>query len=328
MPGTFTLKKDNTMADATSTAAPEAAAEINESLDPSIAAPEAKADATAAPAAAEVAAIASKKAEGEKLTKSEAKILKEYKLKVNGRDETIKFDPTNEEEVKSWLQKGRASDQKFQEAAEVRKAAMSFIEELRKNPRKVLSDPNINIDLKKFAEEIMNDQIAEMEKSPEQKEREKLQKELQKMKDEREQEKKEFETKEMARLNDEHERQIESDISSALDIGGLPKTPRTVRTMADYMMVALENGINLTAKEIIPIVKNTTLSEFKEVVSSLTDDQLEDFLGKEVLGRLRKKNVAKAKAVETANAVKPTGAKPTVAAEPAKKMTIREFLKV
>lgn len=318
------------MSDALSTAAPEAAAEVNQAIDSQETAPETKSEAKAEAPAAEVAAIAAKKADGEKLTKKEEKTLKEYKLQVNGRDEVIKFDPNNDEEVKKWLQKGRASDQKFQEAAEVRKAAMAFIEELRKNPRKVLSDPNIGVDLKKFAHEIMDDQIKEMEKSPEQREREKLQKELQELKDAREREKKSFESKERERLDAEHERQIESDISTALDVGGLPKTPRTVRTMADYMMIALENGINLTAQEIIPIVKNTTLGEFKEIVNSLSDDQLEDFLGKEVIGRLRKKSVAKAKAVETANAVKPTGAEANKKKEeaPMKKMTIRDFLKV
>lgn len=322
------------MSDALSTAAPAAAAEINEAIDPSIEATkdesiEDSSEETPVSGTAKVADVLAKKSEGEKLTKKEEKILKEYKLKVNGKDEIIKFDPTNEEEVKSWLQKGRASDQKFQEAAEVRKAAMSFIEELRKNPKKILSDPSIGVDLKKFAAELMDDQIKEMEKSPEQKEREKLQKELQELKDSRDKEKKDFESKERARMDAEHERQIESDISTALDVGGLPKTPRTVRTMADYMMIALENGINLTANEIIPIVKSTTLGEFKEVVSSLSDDQLEDFLGKEVLGRLRKKNVAKAKAVETANSVRSTGTEVKKKEEaPVKKQTIRDFLKV
>lgn len=277
----------------------------------------------------QVSDIQDKKESGEKLTKKEEKVLKEYKLKVNGKEKSVKFDPHNDEEVVKYLQMAEASDSKFKEAKQVRDAAMQFIEELRKNPRKVLSDPNINVDLKKFAEEIMNEQLQEMEKSPEQRERDKLVKELEDLKKQREQEKTDSESKERERLSQEHEKNLTSDISAALDVSGLPKTPRTVRVMADYMMIALQNGIELSAKEIAPIVKNSTLGEFKEIIGSLSDDQLEDFMGKEVIGRLRKRNVAKAKAIETANAVKPTGQSTKKAEEtPAKKMTVREFLRV
>ena len=156
---------------------------------------------------------------------------------------------------------------------------------------------------------------------------EKLKKELEALRKEREDEKKDWEAKEFARLQAEHERQLETDISAALDVGGLPKTARTVKAMAEYMMIALENGIDLSAKDIVPIVKNTTLSEFKEVINSLSDDQLEEFMGKEIIGRLRKKSVAKAKAIETASAVKPTGEgiKKPEDKKSDKKQTIRDF---
>lgn len=285
-----------------------------------------QANVPAAPATVE--AVAAKAASGEALTPKEQKVLKEYKLKVNGREKTIKFDPNNDEEVTKYLQKAEASDSKFQEAAEVRKAAMDFIEQLRKNPRKVLSDPNIGLDVRKFAEEILNDEIKEMEKPPEQREREKLQKELEELRAQAKQKDDEAKQAQMDRLQIEHERTLETEISAALDVGGLPKTARTVKHMAEMMMIALEGGINLSASEIAPIVKGTTLSEFKEIVASLSDDQLEDFVGKEVLGRIRKKNLAKVKTLANSTGIKPTG---TVSkapiATPEKKMTIRQFLK-
>jgi hypothetical protein len=282
----------------------------------------------ASPVADKVEVLEDKKASGEKLTKTEEKQLKEYKLKVNGKEKLVKFDPFNDVEVTKYLQKAEASDSKFAEAAEVRKAAMQFIEELRSNPRKVLSNPNISVDLKKLASEIMNEELQEMEKSPEQKEKEKLQKELEAIRKEREDEKKDFEQREFERLSIEHERNLETEISAALDIGGLPKTARTVKVMAEMAMIALQNGIDISMKDLAPIVKNTTLTEFKEVVGSLSDDQLEDFLGKEVLGRLRKRNVAKSKVVETASSVKSVGSikKPEPKVEE-KKQTIRDFLR-
>lgn len=207
---------------------------------------------------------------------------------------------------------------------------MQFIEELRKNPRKVLTDPNINIDVKKFAEEIINEQIAEMEKTPEQREREKLQKELEDLRKQAQDRDEQAKKSEFARLQAEQEHILESDISAALDIGGVPKTPRTVKAMAEMMMIALQNNIDLSAKDLAPMVKNTTMGEFKEILQSLSDDQLEDYIGKDIIGRIRKRAVAKAKAASSpASSVKSTGNNVnTKEKAPARKLTIKELLGV
>jgi len=282
-----------------------------------------------APEAADLETIEAKQDSGEKLSKKEEKVLKEYKLKVNGKEKIVRFDPSNDEEMIKHLQKSEASDAKFSEAAELRKAAMNFIHELKTNPKKVLSDPNIGLDIKKLATEWMNEQLLEAEKSPDQREKENLIKELEAMKKEKEDAKKVSEAKEYEKIQLEYEKNFESDISTALDISGLPKTARTVKAMADYMMIALKGGVDISFAEIAPMVKNTTLSEFKEVVNSLTDDQLEDFIGKEVLGRIRKRSIAKAKPVETSSSVKSIGeSKKKEEAKPAVKMSIRDFLKV
>jgi hypothetical protein len=282
--------------------------EVVESVDASEEVVESPEASSAAPDAAVVEDLQAKKDEGVKLSKKEEKQLREYNLKVNGKERKLSVDVGNEDEMKKYLQKALASDDAFKHSSEVRKAAVQFIEELRTNPRKVLSDPNINVDLKKLAQDIMNEQMQEMEKTPEQREKEALLQEVERLRKEREDEKKTWEEKELARLQAESEKQIEGDISAALDIGGIPKTPRTVKAMAEMLMLALQNNIDLSAKDIAPIIKNNNLREFKEIINGLSDDQLEEYMGKEVLGRLNKKRVAKAKAVpETASQVKSTG---------------------
>lgn len=254
---------------------------------------------------------------------------KKYRLKVDKVEEDFEFDPSNDEEVKKHLQMSRASQKRMAEAAEVRNAAMQFIDELKKNPRKVLADPNIGVDLKKFAEEIINDHIKDLEKSPEQREKEALQKELEDLKKQAKDKTEAAQKAEFAKLQLEQEHTLSTQIEAALDVGGLPKHPRTVKAMAEMMMIALQNDIDLSPQDIAPIVKNNTLGEFKEIVQALSDDQLEDFLGKEILGRLTKKRVAKAKSNQTVNNVQSTGSNKKVEKEePAKKQTIRDFLKV
>lgn len=254
---------------------------------------------------------------------------KTYKLKIDKSEENYDFDPSNDEEVVKHLQMSRAASKRMAEAAELRKVAMDFIGELKKNPRKVLSDPNIGIDVKKFAQEILNEEMKELEKSPEQREKEKLQKEVEDYKQQAKDRDEAFKKSEFERMQNETERNLEAGISAALDVGGIPKTPRTVARMAEMMMIALQHNIDLSPQDIVPLIKNNTMSEFKEIITALSDDQLEDFLGKEVLGRLRKKNVAKAKAAQTANQVKSIGqSKTKEEAKPENKQTIRQWLKI
>lgn len=279
--------------------------------------------------AKEAQALAEKKESGEKLTKKEEQTLKEYKLKVNGREKVVKFNPFDDNEVTKYLQKAEASDSKFQEAAEVRKAAMEFIEQLRKNPRKVLSDPNIGVDVKKFAEDILNEEIKEMEKSPEQREKERLQKELEELKKQAQEREETAKRAEFERLQLEQERILENEITAALDVGNMPKTPYAVKRMAEMMMIALENNIDLSPKDVAHIVKNNTMKDFKELLNSLSDDQVEDFIGKDVIGRIRKKNIAKVKAVQSANNIKPSGTAPKKEApQKTEKITYKRFFGV
>ena len=255
---------------------------------------------------------------------------KKYKIKVDKNEEEFEFDPTNDEEVVKHLQMSRASQKRMSEAAELRKVALEFIDQLKKDPRKVLSDPTIGVDIKKLAQEIINDEIKELEKSPEQREKDKLLKEVEELKKQAKEKEDNFKKTEFARMQAEQEKYLESEISAALDVGGVPKTPKTVARMAEMMMIAIQNGIDLGPKDVVGLVKNNTMSEFKEIIGALSDDQLEDFLGKEVLGRLRKKNASKAKtAIQTASQLKSIGQK-TAKEQPVaeKKMTIKQLLGV
>lgn len=295
---------------------PDLVSQIEAKFTPEVKAPEAQVD--------EMKPVEVKAPEAPKSSK------KKYKIKVDKHEEELEFDPSNEEDVVKHLQKSRASDKRFQEASEVRKAAMEFIEQLKTNPRKVLSDPNIGIDIKKFAEEIINEQIAEMEKTPEQREKEELQRQVKEYQEKSKKAEEESKRKDFERMQIEQEKELETGISAALDVGGVPKTPRTVARMAEMLMIALHNNVDLSPKDLVPILKENTMSEFKEVMSGLADDQLEDYLGKELISRLRKNNVAKSKAPATASQVKSAGTDPKTKKEPepAKKMSIREFLKV
>lgn len=257
--------------------------------------------------------------------KQAQKLLKKYDIVVDGKSESIELDLNDDEAVKKHLQRGKSADNRFKEASDIRKAALDFIDQLRKNPKKVLADPNINVDLKKFAQEIINEEVEQMAKSPEQRDKEKLQKELEDLKEKFKTDEENRKNAEFERLQAEQEQKLTDDISSALDTGGLPKTPYTVKKMAEMMMIALQNDIDLTAKDVVPIIRKQMQAEIKEMLSASSDDVLEEFL-KDQLPRIRKRNVAKAKEIATANNIKQAAVpEKSDSKEPMKKIKMKDF---
>lgn len=245
---------------------------------------------------------------GETLTKQEQRQLKEYKIKVNGLDEVIKFDPHNDEEVTKWLQKGRGSDQKFQEAADIRKAAVDFFDQLRNNTTKVLTDKSLGVprdQLRKFAEEFLQEEIVQMQKTPHEREIEELRQKLDQELNEKNLREQTRAEQEKLALDRQYEASLSMDIQTAIESNGLPKTPAMIYAMTQLMSVALEKGINLTAKDIAPIMKAEKLREHQEIARGLPDDQLDEWIGKEISARIRKKNVSKA--MTTSNSIKNVG---------------------
>jgi hypothetical protein len=236
---------------------------------------------------------------------------KKFKLKVDGKEEDFEFDPTNEEELIKQLQLSRVGHKRMQSEAELRKGIDELVTLLRTDPLKVIADPRLNIPdetRKKMAQAIIDNEIEELSKTPEQKEKERLQKDYERLKQEVENEKKAREQAEMAKLTQEQRQSLDTEISDAIESSGLPKNARTVRYMAEALSFCLQNNLDLNAKDLVPFIKKQTLTEFKEMISALPDDEFESWLGKDQISRLRKRSIARRNAaVDPATAIKPTG---------------------
>lgn len=269
------------------------------------------------PKAPKIAASDDVEDSGEDLVESpaEAKLAakKAYKLKVNGKDLEV-----DEAELLKRAQMGYSADEKWQETAKMRKQMDGFIHLLQTNPAKALEQMGYDVD--KMAEDRIRLRIEEMQKSPEQLEREKMQKELEEMRADREREKSEGQQKEMQRIQDQFAIEIENDISSALDDNsfGFPKIPYVVKRIADTMILAVQEGIktnnerlkNITAKDVLPLVRDEIQREQRELYSLTPDEVFEQMIGKERLNKYRRAKIKKpAVKPSSANDVKATGTK-------------------
>ena len=123
----------------------------------------------------------------------------------------------------------------------------------------------------------------------------------------------EFNQKELERLREIEFEKIDTQMTLALEKSDLPKKPYVVRKMAEYMLIGANNGINLSPEDVLPIVREELLTDLQEIINTLPEDKAEEFIGKEVLNRFRKKNLAKAEQTPASvkSSIKDVGIKKT-----------------
>ncbi|MEO0271685.1 MAG: hypothetical protein ABIM30_01175 [candidate division WOR-3 bacterium] len=287
-------------------------------------------------ASSEQEEAAALEAEMEKAGLSEAEkrsLRKKFQLKVNNKIKDIEVDLGNEEEVKKYLQKALAADEKFQESAQIRKAMENLILALKSDPLSVLTHPDLGINVKDLAEMVLAKEIEESQKSPEQKKIE----ELEKMLREKEEMAKRLEEEKYAAELQKLEQQIYEDLNKqiidALSNSNLPKSPRVIKRIGSVMRDAILQGYeNVTVKDIIPYVEQQFYQEVMDVLESVGDDKLpsmlEKVVGKKNLDRYRKAIVGKikAKVPDKPNLVE-TKKDATESKSNVQPMTIRDLMK-
>lgn len=266
-------------------------------------------------------------------TPAEIKKHRQLKLKFNGK-ETVEDLPFDVDDAQlEWMtkqrQKAMLADHKGQEFSQLEREVGAFIQELRKNPRKALSNPAIGLDVKEFAAQILQEEIEQSQKSPEQIEREKLQAELEELRAERENEKQEFSKKELERLTEREYERYDNLMSSALESSDLPKSPYVVKKMTEYMMLGIENGIDVTPDQIIPLIRNELTQDIQEMFQTMPIEVIEQIIGKQNLDKMRKSRVAATKPpVPVKSAIKDVAKSSAPVKKDEKKQTIKDFFGV
>ncbi len=229
------------------------------------------------------------------------KVLKSYDLKVNGKSKKIELDMDNDEEVKKYLQKAMASDEKFQEASQYKRQAEQLVEMLQNDPLSILRNPALGLDIRKLAEQVLLQDLEEQQKSPEQKKLEEYERKLKEYEDNK---KKDEDTRRAQQLEEATKRnqtEIENSMIQALEKSDLPAEPFFIRRVADAMASAIEAGWeDVTVEDIMPYVEGRMKSDFGSLIGKHREPaKLEKLLGKDVLNEYRKHSVAKVKKTPT-----------------------------
>jgi GTP cyclohydrolase I len=261
----------------------------------------------------------------EKKAKEVEKRLKKLKLKVDGKEIEEEIDLDDEERLTREFQLSKLGQKRAQEKAELEKQVGAFMKALGEDPFAAMKELGMNPD--QVIEDYINKQLEQAKKSPEQVEKERLESELKAIRAEREREKEEHNTKELARLQEQAFQQYDTQMEQALNKSGLPKTPYTVKKMADYMLVALEAGHDVTPDDVVDVVREEMNSDLKEMFASLDEETIEGLLGEQVINKLRKRRVAKAQAAQKALGTKvvETGNSAKTSETPKEKKSFKDF---
>ena len=277
-------------------------------------------------------------AEAAETAKEEAKALKKkYQLKVNNKVKDIELDLSNDEDIKRYLQKAEASDEKFQEAATLRKQVEQLVSELKKNPLAILKHPELGIDVKALAQQVLNEEIEEMKLSPEQKRIKELEDALKTKEEKEKQFEEERKNAEKARLEQQAAEDLDEQVTSALAKSNLPKSPYVLRRISDTMLAAMDMGFNdVKVEDIMHFVQEQINGEIQRLFDEAPEDTfekvMEGIFGKKHLDKYRKTKISKSKKApsSTPAQVKDTGttSKTEKKPEDVKKLRFKDLYKL
>lgn len=226
----------------------------------------------------------------------------EMELKVNGKVIKEKVNLNDKVRLQKAFQMEKAAQEAMAKSAASQKqiAAMEaemdqFLQILKNDPMKILSNPALGLKLEDMADKILAQKIEEASKSPEQLELEKARAKLaeyeQKIKDEETAR----QTAEREKLEADAEAHIQSEIMEAIDSGSLPKSPYIINKMAQLASIAFDNGIDVSMKDLAPIVNRMYKRDISEMLPKMSDEEVEELVSADRIKGIRNKRIQAAR---------------------------------
>ena len=213
------------------------------------------------------------------------------KLKVDGKDMEVPIDQL----VKDYNLK-QASMKRFEEAAQQRKQAETLIQQLFEDPESFLDHPKFKekgLTKRQIAEQILRKEIEREMLSPEELKQRETETELETLRREKAEREAEQKKQEFERHKQAAEQKYSSKFQEALEGAKLPKTPFTVKRLAEYQRQALRAGYDLTASELGELVAEEVRGEVKELTGHLDAETLISIFGDDIAKKIREYDLKK-----------------------------------
>ncbi len=214
-----------------------------------------------------------------------------YKVMVDGQEQEI-----DEDTLKKGYSHNSAAAKRMDEAARVRKEAEEVIRYFKSNPRDAMA--RLGLDPRQFAEQFINDELEEALMDPKDKELRQYKKQVEEYEANKRKAQEQYAQEQMQAEVERQTEAIQTEMIQTLETAGLPKTERTVGRIIYYMQSAINAGYNVSPKDVIEHVRNDYVHDFKSMLGGLSEQQIEMFLGADLVRKVAKSSV-KAQAKET-----------------------------
>lgn len=212
-----------------------------------------------------------------------------YKLKVDGEESEVEFDPGDEQSVIRELQMSRAAKKRMAEASEIKKQLAHVKQALEGDPLQLLK--RLGPQGREIAEKYLLEQIQDEMLSPQERESKQMKAELEKLKREHA-EREAHEKKTLAQQTEyRYAQEVQKTILEAAKKTGLPPSPEIIKDMARLMKISLEYGIELTPDQIAHEVKKQRQVSTQALAKDATVEQLLELIGKDNLDKIRKYDI-------------------------------------
>lgn len=223
--------------------------------------------------------------------------LKKYKIKVDGNEEEVELDLNDEQTLVRHLQMSKAASKRMNEAAITKKQAEQFINALKTDPVRILTDPRImgNEKFQAIAEEFLAKKLQEQMLSPEERKHIEMEERLRKYEESEKKAREEAEQKQIAQLEAHYAQQYQKTIIEALQSTSLPKNAFTVKRMAELMQKNIQHGLELEPQHLAQLVKEDYQRELVGLIGGSDADQIIAMFGEDVANKIRKHDLAKLK---------------------------------
>lgn len=213
----------------------------------------------------------------------------EFEVDVKGQKQKLSF--KTKDQLTAVLQKALYADQVIKDATQAKKGAETLMQKLKteEGVREVLSDPDINLDVKKFALKIVQEMMDDEALTPEQKEY----RELKKYRDQTESEKKtraeqEAQQKKQAELQKNAQIARTAIIESMKKYPDIPQTQATMDACILNMRAAYRRfGKHLTPDQAMAVYSEQYWKSFSSTIEKMTPEQIMGRFGQKTFDRIQ-----------------------------------------
>ena len=204
---------------------------------------------------------------------------------------------TIERDYKKW----KAADAKFREAAKIKSDSETFMQRLQEDPESVLNEKGLSVNKRALAEKWLLEQL-EAEMNPADPRDAKLSETERRLKEYEERDAKAAKDREMQQYEaakEQRKQAISQTLSEAMKATQLSAHPESaaavLREMALYMRAAKERGEEVSPQELVEHVHNNRFHQMYTLAHQYEGEQLIEFLGEEIVNRIRKHDLARLK---------------------------------